>query len=749
MMTKFSQICSFSLAMLLALHGYSQKEFKPITLEDVFKSRTFVSGRTPGMHPMRDGNTYCRVTRDSLNVYNYVTGDYVRTLVTTADLIPSGDSVPVPLYSFELSDDESRILFAADEESIYRYSSKAYYYIYDIATRKLVPLSDGEKQRLATFSPDASMVAFIRDNNLFIKPLATSFVNMGGTDRDPVDLGEQQITFDGEINHIINGATDWVYEEEFGFTKAFFWSPDSRKIAFYRFDESRVKEFTLQYYGGIYPENYTYKYPKAGEDNSIVDVMIYHLESGATVTVNLGSERDIYIPRIKWTNDPETLAIYRMNRHQNHLELLLAGSDTGETTLLLDETNPWYIEITDDLTFLRDGKRFLITSEKDGFNQIYLYDMSGQLIRQLTTEDQDVTALYGVDEETGQVYYQVATTAVDRNLYTVSIEGKKSKPLTKQPGFNSAQWSSNFRYFIHTWSTINTPPVVTLCKADGTEIRVLETNEKLKERMKEYGFQSVDFFTVPTDDGLTLNGWMLKPPSFDPQKKYPVLFTIYGGPGSQTVLNRWGSASTWNQYMAQQGIIVVSVDNRGTGARGQDFKKCTYRELGKYETLDQIAAAQYLADLSYVDPERIGMWGWSFGGYLTLSCMTKGAEYFSVGVAVAPVTNWKYYDNIYTERFMRTPGENEQGYEENSPVNHAGKLSGKLLIIHGMADDNVHPQNTYDMVTALVAADKKFSLQLYPNSNHGIYSGKNTTWHNYSRMTDFLLKHLLSSEEEE
>ena len=712
-------------------------------MEDVFKKRTFSSKRVSGIQPMKDGNYFCQVKKDSLNVYSYKTGDYQRTIVTSDDLIPTGDTVPVPIRTYQLSDDESKILFTTKRESIYRYSSKAYYYVYDIQTKSLSPVSGGEKQRLATISPDGSKVAFVRDNNIFIKYLGSSIQDPDITNRDPIFLDEQQITMDGKMNVIINGATDWVYEEEFGFTKGFFWSPDGGKIAYYRFDESPLKEYHLSYYGDDYPELYTYKYPKAGEDNSFIEIRIYDLETGETTTVDIGDEKDIYIPRIKWTSDPNTLALYRMNRHQSKLDLMLADAATGKSHVILKEFNPWYIDITDDWTFLKDGKSVLLTSEKDGFNHIYLYNLDGELIKQITDGDWEVRALYGLDEKRGLVYFQSSETSpLDRDICVISLDGTGKKTLSLKKGYNRAQFNTDFTYYVNTWSDINTPSYITMNNAKGKVVRVLEENDKLKETMKEYDFSSVDFFSFITKDSMELNGWMLMPPDFNPHREYPLLFTIYGGPGSQTVANRWGAASSWNQYLAQQGIIVVSVDNRGTGARGQEFKKCTYLELGKYETLDQIEAAKYLGELPFVDQSRIGMWGWSFGGYLTLSCLTKGADYFSLGVAVAPVTNWKYYDNIYTERFMRTPKENEKGYEDNSPVNHAKKMKGKLLLIHGMADDNVHAQNSYDMITALVAANKQFDLMIYPNSNHGIYSGRNTRWHNFSKMTDFILNNL-------
>ena len=730
------RISAFALFFLgLTVVASGQAGAKKITLDDIFKNRKFTSRGFSGYQPMLDGEHYCQVKQDSLNVYEFKTGKYVRTIVTSKQLVPEGDTVPLSLFGYEFSSDESLILFSKDEEPIYRRSSKAFYYIYSVQTGKLTELSSAGKQRLATISPDGTKAAFVRDNNLFVKDLLIAGQNSGEVD-------EFQITFDGKMNEIINGATDWVYEEEFEFSQAYCWSPDSKRIAYYRFDETNVKEYHLTYYGELYPELYKYKYPKAGEENSLVSVHIRDLSSGKTVHLSLGEETDIYIPRIKWTADTSTLALYRMNRHQNRLELLLADAATGSTRTIYTEENKYYIEINDDWTFLRNGKQFLLTSEKDGFRHLYLYNMDGTPLRQITSGSWDISSFLGIDEDSRTLYFIAASpTPMDRTLMSADLSGKM-KTISREPGTDRVAFSPGFKYYVNTHSDINTPPVVTVNTPDGKPVREIERNEKLRKTMDEYGFGKAEFFDFTTTDGVKLNGCMLKPAEFDPLKKYPVLFSIYGGPGSQTVLNSWGAFSSWNQLLAQNGVIVVSVDNRGTGGRGEEFKKCTYLELGRYETLDQCEAARYLASLPYVDKERIGMWGWSFGGYLTLSCLTRGADWFSAGVAVAPVTNWKYYDNIYTERFMRTPAENEKGYEDNSPVNHADQLQGKLLLIHGMADDNVHPQNSYDLVTALVGANKQFDEQFYPNSNHGIYSGKNTTSHLYSRMTEFILKNL-------
>jgi dipeptidyl-peptidase 4 len=712
-----------------ALSSFCQTGTKKITLEDIFKNRKFSSRGVSGLNSMKDGEHYCQLKKDSLNVYEYATGKLTQTLVISKKLIPAGDTAPISMGSYSFSMDESKILFSTDEEPIYRHSSRANYYFYDLLTGKLTLLSKSGKQRLATFSPDGSKIAFVRDNNIFMVELSTG--------------KEQQITPDGKINEIINGATDWVYEEEFGFSQAFFWSPDSKKIAFYRFDESNVREYQLTLYGDLYPQQEKYKYPKAGEDNSKITIFVWNMDSGKSSLIDIGKEQDFYIPRIKWTEDPNVLAFYRMNRHQNKLELLLADAGSGISHVIYTEENKTYIEINDDWHFMKDKSGFLLTSERDGFRHIYLYTMEGKPVRELTSGKWEVTEIAGIDELNNKLYYvSTEVSPLERNVYSISLDGNNKTCLTPKKGFNVPEFSSKCICFINRWSDINTPSFTTVNKPDGTEVRIIQDNAKLKETLKDYGFGKAEFFTFQTHDGMELNGWMLKPVDFDPLKTYPVLFTIYGGPGSQTVMNLWGMVSSWSQLFAQNGIIVVSVDNRGTGARGEEFKKCTYLQLGKYETLDQIEAAKYLGSLAFIDKERIGMWGWSFGGYMTLSCMTIGADYFKMGVAVAPVTNWKYYDNIYTERFMQTPKENPQGYEANSPINHVAELKGKLLIIHGMADDNVHTQNSYDFITALIAANKQFEMQFYPNSNHGIYAGKNTTFHLYTRMTEFILKNL-------
>ncbi|RLD55850.1 MAG: S9 family peptidase [Bacteroidetes bacterium] len=726
-------ILSLLILFLFQIILFGQSTKKEFTLENVFQSPQFYARSVYGIVPLNDGNSYCMLQADSILVYDYKTGEKTATIVTKDKLIPEGDTIPISMRGFDLSNDESKILFSTKVEQIYRHSSKAEFYIYDREIEELQRLSSNGKQRLADFSPDASKVAFIRDNNLFVKDLITGY--------------ETPVTRDGKVNSIIYGTTDWVYEEEFGFTKAFFWSPDGNKIAYYRFDESNVKEYQLAQWGDLYPEYYKYKYPKAGEDNSIVSIHVYDIATGETSAIDTGTETDIYIPRIKWTNDSNKLSIQWMNRLQNELKILVADINEEDITPIYIETNKYYIDITDNLTFLKDNERFIFTNETNGYHHIYMYKMDGSLIGQITQGKWDVTNIYGIDEEREIIYYGSSESSpLNRDFYQIGFDGKGKKLLSTKEGDNRIQFSKKYNYYINTFSDASTPTNVTVNSSKGKMIRVLKDNSYLLDTLKNYTYSSREFFSFTTTEGINLNGWMIKPYDFDPTKKYPVLMYVYGGPGSQTVRNNWGGGNLWYQMLSSKGIVIVSVDNRGTGARGEEFKKMTYMELGKYETEDQIEAAKYLASLDYIDKDRIGIWGWSYGGYMSTSCLTKGADYFSMGVAVAPVTNWRYYDNIYTERFMRTPQENPDGYDENSPINHVDNLKGKFLLIHGTADDNVHIQNSVDLITALVAANKQFDMQFYPNSNHGIYTGRNTRIHLYKRITDFIYDNLLLEE---
>ena len=636
-----------SLFLVFGTLSASAQEKKNFELEDLYLRPTFSAKSVRGMNSMKDGKSYASFEKGQLNIYNYKSGKLEKTLFGIADLTMHPDSLPIGLQDYELSANEDKMLCVTEMENIYRHSYHAAYYVYDFKTKTLQPLSENGKQRLATFSPDATKVAFMRDNNLFIKDLTTG--------------KESQFTNDGLYNHIINGAPDWVYEEEFSFSQGFFWSPDSKKIAYMKFDESKVREFQMEVVEGLYPEWYSFKYPKAGEDNSIVEIYVYDLASGKTVKMDTGTEADIYLPRIGWTKDANVLAIQRLNRHQNHLEILAADATTGKSRVFYDETNDYYIDITDDWHFLEDGKRFLMTSEKSGYNHIYLYNLDGSLVKQLTDGKWDVTSVYGFDGK--EVYFQAAKkSSIERQIYAVNLKGQMREVIGRE-GTNQARFSNDFSYLININSSITQPRQFELYTNKGKLVRVLEDNHAFAEKLKTFNLGekkllkiSDPAFVLPNGNQVEMDAWQILPPDFDPAKKYPVLIYVYGGPGHQTVNNAWADSDFWwMQLLAQHGIISVSINNRGSGAQGEVFKKMTYLQLGKYETEDMITLAKYMAKQPYVDAERIGIYGWSYGGFMAANGITKGADVISTAVSVAPVTNWRYYDNVYTERFMRTP----------------------------------------------------------------------------------------------
>jgi len=629
------------------------------------------------------------------------------------------------INSYSLSDDDRLMLLATETESIYRYSRKAIYYVFNIQNNKLKKLSEN-KIRYPTFSPDGSKVAYVYENNLFIKDITNG--------------KETQITNDGKKNQIINGASDWVYEEEFKLVRGFEWSSDSRTIAYYKFDESHVKEFSMdKFNGSLYPSQEVFKYPKAGEANSTVNILLYSLDSKEKTLIYTEEDYE-YIPRIKWSKDPHILTMIGLNRHQNKLDFILVNSKDGSNNILFSEEDKYYIDIHDNLTFLPNNF-FIWTSEKKGYNHIFLKGLDGSE-EQITSGSWEVTSFKGLDSDKMQIFFtSTEDGSINRSLYVLDLETGKRKKLSTQIGTNSAKFSKGLKYYINTFSDANTPPVFTLHKADGTLIKTIENNLEFKNKLEKYNLSKKEFLTIYTDNA-DLNAWVIKPPDFDRNKKYPLFMFLYGGPGSQKVLNKYeGSNFYWYQMLAQKGYIVACVDNRGTGGKGSEFKKMTYKELGKYETIDQIDAAKYFGNLDYIDKDRIGIQGWSYGGYMSSLAITKGADIFKLAVAIAPVTNWRYYDNIYTERYMQTPQENPSGYDENSPINHVEKLKGKYLLIHGTADDNVHVQNTYEMTSALVRANKQFDLFVYPDKNHGIY-GKNTRYHLYKKITNFIQENL-------
>ena len=734
---KYLLVSAFLVFGMLSASAQEKKNFE---LEDLYQRGTFYAKSVRGMNSMKDGKTYASFEKGQLNIYNYQSGKLEKTLFGITDLTVHPDSLPIGLQNYELSQNEDKMLCLTDMESIYRHSFHANYYVYDFNAKTLQPLSNNGKQRLATFSPDATKVAFMRDNNLFIKDLTTG--------------EEKQFTNDGLYNHIINGAPDWVYEEEFSFSQGFYWSPDSKKIAFMKFDESNVREFQMEEFEGLYPDWYSFKYPKAGEDNSIVGIYVYDLASGKTVKMDTGTETDIYLPRIAWTKDANVLAIQRLNRHQNHLEILAADATTGKSRVFYDETNDYYIDITDDWHFLEDGKRFLMTSERSGYNHIYLYNMDGTLVKQLTDGPWDVTSVYGFDGK--EVYFQAAkNTPVDRQIYAVNLKGKMREVIGR-PGTNNARFSNDFSYLININSSITQPAQYELYTNKGKLVRVLEDNHEFAEKLKTFNLGekkllkiSDPAFTLPDGQQVDIDAWQILPPDFDPSKKYPVLIYVYGGPGHQTVLNSWANSDYWwLQLLAQHGVISVSINNRGSGAQGEVFKKMTYLQLGKYETEDMITLAKYMAKQPYVDGDRIGIYGWSYGGFMAANGITKGADVISTAVSVAPVTNWRYYDNVYTERFMRTPQENPDGYDLNSPVHNTALIKGNYLLCHGSGDDNVHYQNAMELIKAMISNGKQFDLMIYPNKNHGIYGGYEygpgeSRMHLFNKIDSFLFKHLL------
>ncbi|EMQ95568.1 Dipeptidyl peptidase IV [Xanthomarina gelatinilytica] len=698
---------------------------KEITLEDIWTG----AFRTEGMdalHSMKNGQQYSVLNFDrtsgttSIDVYDYKTLKKVKTLVNSNQL----EAIP-NFLDYTFSEDESNILLATDVTRIFRRSSLGTYYVYNTKTKDLSLVAEEQIQE-PTFSPDGTKIAYGYKNNLFVKDLSSGTTT--------------QITFDGEKNKIINGITDWVYEEEFGFVRAFEWNAASDKIAFIRFDETQVPEFSMDVYGSaLYPTQDVFKYPKAGEANALVSLHLYELKTDTVTEVKVNKDyTDFYIPRIKWTNDPDVLSAHYLNRHQNELDLWFIDAKNQTATLVLEERDVAYVDVTDNLTFLKDNS-FIWTSEKDGYNHIYHYSKEGDLINQVTKGNWEVTSYYGYDEKSHRIFYQSTENgSINRDIYSIKLNGRDKERLTKSEGTNRASFSADFSYFINTFSNASTPPEYTLNDAKtGDLIKSIKDNDKLSETLLDYKTSKKEFSTIHVN-GNDLNMWMIKPADFDASKEYPLFMYQYSGPGSQSVSNTWNSANDyWYQYLAQKGYIVACVDGRGTGYKGADFKKVTQKELGKYEVEDQIEAARQLGKLPYIDASRIGIWGWSYGGFMSSNALFKGNDVFKMAIAVAPVTSWRFYDSVYTERYMTTPQENPSGYDDNSPINHVDKLKGDFLLIHGTADDNVHVQNTMRMVEALVQANKQFEWMIYPDKNHGIYGG-NTRLHLYTKMSDFI-----------
>jgi len=684
--------------------------------------------RLEAVRSMRNGEYYTVLEEDKTsNTNSLVSYAYSNTLERKV-LIDSNRFPEKNKFSgYIFSNDEQKILLETLTDNIYRRSKQAIYLIYDIKTNSLEKLFD-QKVQEPLFSPDGLKVAYVYRRNLFIKNLELDIV--------------KQITYDGDYQ-TINGITDWVYEEEFGFVRAFDWSQDSNQIVYMRFDESNVPIFSMDVYGNqTYPFPYMFRYPKAGEENSKIELIIYNTSSQTKETIDFENETPYYIPRIQFIGGRHSLIIQTLNRHQNKLKLWRWNTKKKNLQLLLTEIDEAYVSINDDLKFIEDD-RFLWTSEKDGYKHIYHFDKDGKLINQVTQGDWEVTTIYNYNPKSKEIYFQsVEGSSIERGIYAIDISGRGKRKLQPTHGFNDATFSTNNSYYIHSYSDELTPPIYTLYETrKNRPIRQLMNNKSLIEKLESYNFSEKEFSTIQIN-GSELNMWMIKPADFDANKKYPLLMFQYSGPGSQQVSNRWGDSRTlWHKDLANQGFIIACVDGTGTGFKGSKFKKSTYLNLVKYESLDQIAAAKTLGELPYVDHNRIGIWGWSFGGHMATHCLLTGNDIFSFAIAVAPVTNWRFYDTIYTERFMRTPQENPEGYDLNSPINYADQLKGDFLIIHGSGDDNVHVQNTMRMVEALIQADKQFEWMIYPDKNHGI-SGGNTRKHLYTKMTNFIFKNL-------
>ena len=727
------------MCVALFMMSSSISAYEKMTLKDITDGQ-FAAQQIGGINPIKGTDLYAQLSQDNKQILQYS----FKTGKQTAILFDVNNTQGEHIDKFDgyiMSPDGRHILISTKRQNVYRRSYKAVFYIYTVQSRKLERLSDGGPQQAPVWSPDGNQVAFVRDNNIFLVKLLYG-------------NSESQVTKDGKMNEVINGIPDWVNEEEFGFNSALVFTADGSMLCWIKYDESKVKQYSLQLFKGrspeltenaIYPGTYSYKYPKVGEENSRVSAWSYDIKSHRIQQLNIPLATDGYMPRIVSTVDPDKIVIYTMNRHQDVLNLYSVNPRSTISHLLIKESVPKYVK-EEAMANIRLTKDFILfPSDRDGYMHLYLYNSNGTLKRKIGDGNFDITDVYGIDESTGDVYYQAASlSAHDRQVYVSHANGK-SERLTHQEGWNSAIFSGDFQYFINIWSDYNTPYVYTTCRNNGKIIATNVDNHDLKSKIQRYGWTKRETFSFTTSDGVRLDGWMVKPANFDTSKKYPVIMYQYSGPGSQQVVNSWsagamGQGGAFDQYLAQQGFIVVCVDGRGTGGRGADFEKSTYLRLGDLESKDQVETASYLATLPYVDKDNIGIWGWSFGGFNTLMSMSNGKPIFKAGVAVAPPTDWRFYDTVYTERYMRTPKENPDGYNDN-PIQRADKLHGALLICHGMADDNVHPQNSFEYAEALVQSDKDFKEIYYTNRNHSIFGG-NTRNHLLRQITEWFITHL-------
>jgi dipeptidyl-peptidase-4 len=733
--SRFS-VSRFAFVLLLALlagcqarfaapaeHGVTREGKRRLTLAEAMDGLG-AGGGFDG-RSSADGRHYTRLEAERRIVeYDYATGEPSGRVLFDLDGVTS--PVLATFGDYERVEGSANILITSGVQRIYRHSFTAAYYIYDGETKRLEALSERPRLQLAKLSPDGSKVAFVSENDLYVKDLATG--------------RETAVTTDGEPGEIFNGIPDWVYEEEFGMLRAFDWAPDGSAIAFLRFDARRVPSYPLIEYEGLYPRVVQIRYPKAGEPNSIVTAHVYRLAGGRTAPLDTGSDADQYLSLVKWTRDPATVALMRLDRLQRDLDILLCDAETGHARVAMHEHEERYIEDGIALDFLEDGRHFIVSSERDGWRHLYLYDMSGAPVRQLTRGEWDVTGYIGHDARTGNVYYQSAELSpVERQVWRIGLDGSNKTNLTPRRGTNAAIFSGDYRHCVVTFSDALTPPLAELRDADGRPIKTLIDNAPMLERLSHYAVTPKELIQIPVSAGVELNAYLIKPPDFDPNRQYPLVMTVYGGPNAQQAMNAW--SFDWTRYLADQGFIVACADNRGTGARGEAFRKLTYGQLFRYETDDQIDAAKRLGRLPYIDAGRIAMFGWSFGGSMALSVLLRGADTFKAAIAVAPVTSYRYYDTIYTERFMDLPQNNPAGYDDWAPLAHAAKLQGKLLLVHGLLDDNVHPQNSMEMIKAFIAAGRPFDLYMAPNKNHGI-GGPEQRAHLYAAFVDFLNKNL-------
>lgn len=685
---------------------------------------TFRQKSVRSLNWMNDGQFYSALSENKVVKYSVRTGEEVETIV-------DGNALDITITSYSFSDDESMVLIMTDRKSIYRRSYTAVFYLYEREGKSIRPLSEG-RQSYATLSPDNTKVAFTRDNNLFYLDLNTD--------------QEVAVTEDGKFNSIINGSADWVYEEELYLTQAFEWSADSKRLAYIRFNEKGVREYNLQYWdeGALYPRDYRYKYPKPGEANSTVEVHIYSLSNAEKVKVDIGTETDIYIPRIYWTKDANLLAVQRLNRLQNQLDLLHVNAEDGSSKTILTDKSDTYVHFTfcDDLTYLDNGKQFVYSTERSGYKHFYLYNMDGTLANAITKGDYSAMSLVGLDQKRRVLYYaSTEDSPLEFHLYSVSLSGKGKKKLSSKAGRNTINMSDDCSYYMNYHSSATTPTNVSLYQTKGNSlVKVMEDNAELKKKIDDYGLVDKEFFQIANDNGDQLNGFFLKPADFDESQQYPLLIFQYAGPGSQQVANRWaGGHYMLHQYLAQQGYIIAVVDPRGTGYRGEAFKKVTYKQLGRYETDDLIAVAKRLGDYNYIDQSRMGIWGWSYGGYTSSMCILKGNDVFKTAIAVSPVTTWRFYDTIYTERYLQRPQDNPDGYDDNSPLQHTEKLKGNFLLVHGTGDDNVHFQNSVVLHDKLVENGKQFDSFYYPDRPHSM---GNRRGHLYQMMADYIMEKL-------